>query len=709
MIRPLMARSRSRVRGRHGRLLLGVIAIAGLLIPPPVARAQTSYPMLARVHPVAVQRGTSAEISVGGVGNFAGATSLLFEGTGLTGVILVADSGASKSARKGAGRNGVASSIRVKITATPDVVLGPREFRVITPRGASSVGQIVVVAEPVVVEEDAINDDPEKGQLIPVPSAVAGVVGKVEDVDWYAFRAEAGQTIVFSLWGNRLEDKIHDLQSHLDPILQLFDATGRELAANDNHNFADPMLAHTFKAAGTYKILVRDTTYDGNPNWSYVLQVSNGPFAKTAFPMAVKPGATAELNVSGYNIDEARPARAVVPSGAPLGPIALSLTTDRGETPPVPLVATNLPLATEAGDAPSEFAKAQASEFPVALSGRLGAANDRDGFRFESKKGTLYSFEIIARRVGSSADPVLRLINSQGAKLAEADDIFGKDPRLEWTAPNDGPVMVEVRDLHSRGGAGFGYVLLAEAARPDFLVTCDPDKVNVGAGSRVPLFVKVERRNGFTGAVSFALNGLPENVTASALTIPSGGTQGLVVVSATVEARPGAAIATLQAKADSPGGPIVHPAVPREEIYLPGGGRGLYSVSTMVVAATEPSDIAVEASPKQVVLKSGESATIDVSIVRHAGFTGPVNLAVELSHLGQVFASPLPAGVTLKADASKTLIASGAMTGKIVLEAAANAPPNPGTPICVMGHVSINFVVKTGYCSDPIMVRVVGK
>ena len=670
------------------------------------ARAQTSYPMVSRTHPVAIQRGSSAEVTIGGQGDLGGATAILFDVPGLTAEVVAEPAPkpaapVTKGKRVAAGLN----VVRFKISAKPDTPLGPREFRLVTPRGASSVGQIVVVSDPVVVEDDILNDNPAVGQPIPLPVAVAGVVGKIEDVDWYTFRPEAGQTVVFSLWGNRLEDKIHDLQTHLDPILQLYDEAGRELAANDNHHFADPLLAYTFKSSGVYKIAVRDTTYDGNPNWSYVLQATTGPYAATASPMAVHPGATAELSVTGLNLDASKLAKVVVPADARPGPIALELATDRGMTPPVPLVATTLPIATEAGDAPAEFAKAQGADLPVALSGRLGERNDRDGYRFEVKKGMLYRFEVTARRAGSEADPVLRLLNQSGKTLAEADDTFGKDPSLEWTALADGLVMAVVRDLHDRGGPGFGYVLEVEAARPDFVVTCDPDKVNVGPGARGPVFVKVERRGGFAGPVEIGFEGLPAGVSASPLTIPAGATQGLSVVSASADANLGATLAKARGRATSTEGAIVREATPREEIYMPGGGRGLYSVATLPVCVTEPSDITVESAPAEIVLKPGGSATVDVTIARHGGFAGAVNLSVALEHLGQVYAATLPPGVTVKADASKTRIAPEGVKGTIVLEAAPAAAAGSGT-ICVMGHVSINFVVKTAYCSGPIAVRV---
>ena len=79
-----------------------------------------------------------------------------------------------------------------------------------------------------------------------------------------------------------------------------------------------------------------------------------------------------------------------------------------------------------------------------------------------------------------------------------------------------------------------------------------------------------------------------------------------------------------------------------------------------------------------------------------------MNLAVFFQHLGGVHANPLPPGVTLREAGSKTLLGPKETKGKIVLQAAANAGPIDAVPICVMGHVSINFVVKTSYAGHPL-------
>ncbi len=163
------------------------------------------------------------------------------------------------------------------------------------------------------------------------------------------------------------------------------------------------------------------------------------------------------------------------------------------------------------------------------------------------------TFEAIARRAGSECDPVLRLLDAKGTVLTEVDDApgMGKDARIEWKAPADGFYTVQIADLHARGGEAFPYVLLAEEASPDFSVTCDPDMINVGPGGRVPLFVRVARRQGFAGAVSLKLEDLPPGVSASPLVIPPSMTEGVIVIEAAPDARRDSKLARSQG--DRPG------------------------------------------------------------------------------------------------------------------------------------------------------------
>lgn len=692
-----------------------IVAITLFFVNVLPARAQTGYPMITRVQPVAIQRGTTAEVTIsssgttGGSGSFNGASAMLMQAPGLKGTVLTSETNVPDQAKaKGRGNRRATSILKANVTAASDTPPGPREIRVATPQGVSSVGLVVIVNDPVVSEiDDKLNDESKGAQLLALPGVVSGTIGKPEDVDWYAVAGKAGTRVVFSVWANRLENKIHDLQLHFDPILLLFDANGRELAADDNHDFADPLLSYEFKRDGTYFLQVRDTTYGGNLNWTYALQATSGPVATSVFPLAVNPGKTAKLHARGYNIDPEKTIALDVPEGAVSGPRLVSLPTEKGPSLASPVVVTELPIILESDDAPPELSKAQKVVLPAAICGRLNSLNDSDGFAFEAKKGGIYAFEVVARRAGAATDPVFKILNDKDAALAEADDTpgLGKDSRLEWTAPADGTFTIQISDLHSRGGDEFGYVILAEPAKPDFTLTCDPDKLNLGPGGRVPLFFQVTRRAGFVGPVTVDFGTLPAGVSASPLTIGPKLSQGVSVISARSDTKPRADFLSIQGKAEN----LVRNVSPRQEIYMPGGGRATYPVETLALGVTDPSDIAVEASPKTISLSPGGTATIEVTVTRNAGFEQGVNLAIVLEHLGGVHANPLPPGVSVRQAGSKTLLGPKETKGKIVLEAAANASPIENVPICVMGHVSINFVVKTAYASEPIGLSVMPK
>ena len=186
-------------------------------------------------------------------------------------------------------------------------------------------------------------------------------------------------------------------------------------------------------------------------------------------------------------------------------------------------------------------------------------------------------------------------------------------------SPGRRHLRVQVADLHDRGGEAFRYVLLAEAARPDFTVACDPDMINVGPGGRVPVFVRVARRKGFSGAVTLSWEAL------------AAGRLGEPAHDLTRDDRRrdrglgGHGRQARQRRSSLSTGPAraatdrsCGTAAPLEEIYLPGGGRGHYPVETLALAVTDPSDITVEATPREVVLAPGESIPLDVTVTRNA-------------------------------------------------------------------------------------------
>jgi hypothetical protein len=188
-------------------------------------------------------------------------------------------------------------------------------------------------------------------------------------------------------------------------------------------------------------------------------------------------------------------------------------------------------------------------------------------------------------------------------------------------------------------------------------------------------------------------------------------TQGAIVLTAAPNAQHATANVKIVGKArlQTPDGKeelAVRGTTSIEEIYNPGGGRGIFDVNLQSVAVTDPSDILkVEVSTPTITLKPGQEIKIDVNLQRRPDYDKDVSLDVLLQHLGRVYGNPLPPGVTIVPGKSKTLLGKTSK-GHIVLKAAPTAAPIDNVPICVLAHVSINFVVKVSYASLPILVSV---
>src|SRR3954471_8286770 len=151
--------------------------------------AQTSFPMVTHVTPVAVQRGTTAEVTVEcRTSSLAGAYKVLFEGTGVTAEVIAGKAPARPADPKTPAPN--VPSCKLKITVAADAKLGVREFRIASAHGISSLGQLVIVDAPVIAEKTAPSTM-VKPIAVPVPSVVCGRIKLAESVDYYSFTAKA--------------------------------------------------------------------------------------------------------------------------------------------------------------------------------------------------------------------------------------------------------------------------------------------------------------------------------------------------------------------------------------------------------------------------------------------------------------------------------------------------------------------------------------
>ncbi len=681
------------------------------------ALAQTSYPMVMSLKPVAIQVGTTSECEVQSRYTMLGAYQVFVSGGGVKAEVVPPET--PKEPPKPGEKPKELTKLKLKFTVAADALLGVREFRLATPNGASTIGQLVVVRDPVIAEA-ADNNTADKAQPVTLPATLCGAIEKVEDFDFYKFTATAGQSISFHVRCQRLQDKIHDLQAHADPILFLRDTQGGVLAVSDNAFFADPFLTHRFEQAGDYLLELRDVRYHGNVYWEYCIEANSRPYVTGAFPKAVKAGVETPIELSGVFLPADLKGTIKFPEGTPLGSQFAPLTLGDQVTNPVPFYVTELPTFTEPATDNNSMMTAPVVEVPQVISGRIEAEADLDCYSFVAKKGEKFTFEIVARRQMSNLDSFLRILNDKGQALREDDDgRFGRltfaDTFLEgWEAPADGTFTVEVRDQHLRGGPGFEYVLQITRTVPSFELQLDTDKTLLTPGLSGALFARVVRKHGFTGEVQLHINGLPPGVTATCGRILAGkGQDGCIVLTAAPDA--GVLAADLQVH-----GTAIHPqaegqpplqlsaiATPYQEYYSPGGGRGHYPVESHVVSVGPPSDIvSIKLSDTEISLKPGESKKILVTLERNKDVNQNVTLDMLYKHLDSIYANSLPEGVTIDGNQSKTLLTGSTNEGVITLKADKTAPPTEKQVGVVMANFAINFVMKATYASPPVFVTV---
>ena len=267
--------------------------------------------------------------------------------------------------------------------------------------------------------------------------------------------------------------------------------------------------------------------------------------------------------------------------------------------------------------------------------------------------------------------------------------------------------------MHLRGGDSFVYFVEATRAEPHFRLYVDTDKTLLAPGKNGVFYVQVERKNGFTGEVQIHVDGLPDGVEAiCGRILPDKGRDGCVILKAAPNAKLSVTNVTVRGtsswKASEEAEPFELSATAKvyQEMYQPGGGRGHWPADVHTVSISPPTDVlAVKLSENEIVLKPGESKKIEVTIERAAGFDKNVSLDMRFFHLSE-FCNTFPPGVKFDEGKSSKLITGKNLKGHVVVTAAADAAEVDRQLIPVTANVSLNFVMKTSFCADPLWISV---
>lgn len=694
-------------------VLIPVLGVYCLSVPV-FAETKIGFRQLTIVEPVAVQRGTSQQVTLRSNFTLNGTHSVFFDQPGVT--MTFAEKEPKDAPRKGRGSDGTPFAFDVVVSA--DAEPGVRELRVATDQAVSSVSHLIVTDYPVVHEDEKnVNNTRDQAARVTVPSAICGRVERAEDVDFYSFEGKAGQQITAELFAQRATAGIHGMVVRgpliylMDGLMTLYGPNGQVVAQNDNFFGGDSFIAATLPEDGTYYLEVRDARYAGSGRYAYCVELASRPYAHATFPLSVQAGRTVDAVAIGHALGESTDVRIRGRADAETGVFRQRLQTGSGETNPVAILVSEHPQLVSDGRNGS-FETALPLDFPVGINGRFLENDGVHYYSFDAKKGDAFLFEVTAHRLGLPLDCVLEVFDSKGKLLKESDDYLqSKDSKFYWNAAADGQFFLAIRDLHGRGGERFLYHLSAERSGPDFELSGEYYYAQLAPGTNMIWFAKLNRINAFNGPVEIIVEGLPEGVTAEPLTIPEGMMHGAIVLKCAQDAEISASLVRVYGRATVSGSDgkerelIRYGRVTCEQ-QSSGGGQARWPIRTQIVGVTKPLDLLkVEATPGELTLKPGEKQELKVRIERQDGFTDPVTLAMSFDYFSSKFGEQLPPGVSV-AKASKLRLAGKVLEGTVILEASDKALAVQKLPIAVLARVSITFSITTNYASNPVYLTV---
>ncbi len=544
-----LSKCSKRFDGLHPRLR--VLLLCGLLVP---GSAWAAAPVLKSLEPPGGQRGQALKVTL--VGDYLDAAGGII--TTLPGTFSRLVASPEQGARE------LPWLLQLKSDAAP----GLYPVRIQTEDGLSnillfSVGLLpeTVEAESLLKERDPLdpltrkltNDSTASAERVAVPITVNGtLVGP--DQDYYRFSAKAGEKLVFEVDARRAG-------SAIDPVLQVFDSTGKELAVSNDAEGAgvDARVEVAFAQAGEYLALVHDAKYSDQEQNFYRLKIGSYPYADSLFPLGWQRNKPVEISFRGGNLpaptkisqtpggagDDAYamigvPGSDSLPFLFRLGDLPeLIEPSEQGSPAKMPGNAGGVKGPVRSAAAPPARNAEEIVDLPAStvMNGRISRVGEIDRYRVKVTPGQHWAFEVEAAALETSKLlGVLSIYDAATKKrlaLTELGPEVGAnpysfdssrnevDPRLSLDIPADvKAVIVAVEDLLGRGGPDFAYRLSAFPSPPDFTVELTTPYINLPLGGSAAVEVLVGRR-GYDGPIQLSIPDLPEGVVAEGGHVPA--------------------------------------------------------------------------------------------------------------------------------------------------------------------------------------------
>ncbi len=622
----------------------------------------------------------------------------------------------------------IAETVTLRVRIAPEAEPGERELRLETPSALTNplvfcVGQLAEFSEKDSKDVDESPPRPFRNPYeqraspvtemsITVPATVNGQI-MPGGVDRYRFKARKGQRLVAVVAARQLIPYLADaVPGWFQATLAIYDDKGKELAYDDDYRYRpDPVLFCVIPRDGEYVAEIKDSIYRGREDFVYRMTIGEVPFVTSIFPLGSTTGVRTTVDLKGWNLLSA----SLTPPTKTEGIHPLFARRGKWISNPVPFAVDSIPdcLEKEPNNAQET---AQTATLPTIVNGRIDPPGDRDVFSFEGRSGSEIIAEVLARRLDSPLDSVLRLTDATGRQLAFNDDHEDKGAGLmthhadSWlcvTLPADGQYYLHLGDTQNKGGPEYAYRLRIGPPQPDFELRVVPSSISVRAGATVPLAVYALRKDKFAGEITLALKDAPAEFRLSGARVPANQDQVRFTLTVPPAPQEEPVSVSLEGRATIQGREVIRPVVPADDMMQAFAYRHLVPARELLVSVSErwiqknPIRILNE-SPVEI--PAGGTARVRVGAPRHM-FAG--NIQLELSEPPEGIAiqgvSPVSAGteIVLKSDGTKV---KPGLEGNLIVNAFAERPPASGaqrpqanrrrTPVATLPAIPFKIVQK---------------
>ncbi len=697
-------------------ILAAVVTITGQQ-----AIAQLPQTRITSVFPPGGQQGTNVDLTVGGGTDLDELDRMVFAHPGITAV-----------QKPDANGNPVANTFTVTVAA--DVPTGLYDVRVRGLFGISNPRMFRVDSLPEAAEVEP-NNMLAQATPVTMETIINARINGATDVDFYRVSVKAGQTLV-------VRSEAEKIDSPLQPLLQLFNASGRRLA--ESRRILAQEASLVFTAANDEELIVRvqDTVYGGGEQFVYRLSFDSRPLVDWVSPALVVTNQPTSVTVYGRHLPHGLPTerrlngqtvfqqQMTIAPGIDHNPVGASATAAFADSFWWNAVEGNLVRVGRADRASiSEAAETpdQPATPPFEAMGAFAERSDEDIFRFDAKKGEAWVAEVFAQRLGSIADPLLlieRVItNADGTmtynRLATEDDdkqnpggadlpTLSDDPSFRLDVPEDGTYRIRLRDRYgdTRGDPRLSYRLSVRPPKADFsLVVFDAfpsadgkapatsGAVSLRKGASYELNVYAYRRDGHADAIQLMAENLPAGITCRPSVIGPGQTTAKLVLTAAIDAAEQLAPIQIVGQSGSAESPVKHAAQVATLVHdpingLPRTARLTESLVAGVMKDEQPFTIVVDAMNAE--FSQDQQLLVPVRIEKRNGFDGKVDLSFY--------------GIPGEVDAPNVAIEPGQTRIVARIYFKENAPPSTST-ILVQGTAAVPYR-RNPWQSDRAKVKV---